>query len=88
MVDGQRAGMARTMTDHTRPEMSAERRICGRIRAMVLRNPCAYCTHRVSGWGASSCNTPGRTFPMCTKRGAPGFEPDHDLIQETMRKAA
>lgn len=77
------------MTEYSRPELATERRICGRIRAMVLRDPCRFCTHRVSGWGASACSTPGRYFPLCTKgRGTPAFEPDHELIDETMRKAA
>jgi hypothetical protein len=74
--------------DYSRPEMATERRICGRIRARVLRDPCAFCRNRVSGWGASTCNTPGKTFPMCTKRGSPAFDPDFELIDETMRKAA
>jgi hypothetical protein len=76
------------MSNYSGPEMVTERRVCGRIRAIVLQDPCRYCVHGVSGWGASACSTKGRTFPMCTKRGAPAFEPDHERIEETMRARA
>lgn len=73
------------MTEHTRPELAAERRICSRIRAQILRDPCAHCVHRVEGWGAAACSLVGRRYPLCMSDGrALQFELDEDTIRSVM----
>jgi hypothetical protein len=69
------------MTQYSGPEMATEWRICRRLLAEVLRNPCAHCKFRVEGWGAVACSSTGLTFPMCTKRGSPSFELDESTIK-------
>jgi len=55
------------MTDYYGPERNTERRICGRIRARVRKNPCAHCLNRdmTSGPGFETCQLFGRRFPLC-----------------------
>lgn len=69
------------MTVYSRPEMATERQICGRIRARVRENPCAYCKNRVTGWGRHACIAM-RSYPNCTEYGAPAFELDPTTIRE------
>ena len=71
------------MTDYSSPEMNTERRICGRIRALILRDACRFCTNRVEGWGAAACKESGRTYPLCGTDGrAVQFDPDYDQIEK------
>lgn len=70
------------MTEHTRPELATERRICGRIRAQILRDPCAHCLNRVEGWGKSACSLVGRRFSLCMSDKRPlKFELDESTIK-------
>lgn len=64
------------------PERATERQIAKRLRSKVYRaGGCAYCTHRVEGWGKSACKTIGRTFPLCIKTPGTQFEPDHERLK-------
>lgn len=77
------------MSHYTSPEANTERRICGRIRARILKDACAVCVHRVQGWGKSACTLVGRTYPACGSDGrALRFTPDHTAIDLMMRAAA
>lgn len=77
------------MIDYTAPEANTERRICGRIRAQILKDACAVCTHRVEGWGKSACTLVGRTYPACGSDGRSlRFNPDHAAIDLMMTRAA
>ena len=72
------------MTDHTAPEMNTERRICGRIRALILKNACAFCVNRdrLAPVGMETCSLFGRRYPMCGSDGrALQFDPDFDAIE-------
>lgn len=70
------------MSAHTGPELATERRICGRIRARILRNPCGHCIHRVEGWGAAACTLADRRYPMCLTDGrALQFDLDTTTIE-------
>lgn len=70
------------MTGYTGPEMNTERRICGRIRAAILRDPCRFCLNRVEGWDLAACKEPGRRYPLCGTDGrALKFDPDYDAIK-------
>jgi len=72
------------VTAYSAPEFATERRICRRLLAQVLADPCGHCIHRVTGWNRSACIA-HRTFPMCTKeRTGPGFEPDHDTLRQEL----
>jgi hypothetical protein len=65
----------------TPPEHSTERALAKRLRAKVTAaGGCAYCTHRVEGWGRAACSTTGRTFPLCMKTPGTEFEPDHQRL--------
>lgn len=72
------------MTTHTPPEMNTERRICGRIRAAILKNACAYCKNRDKDApaGFETCSLFGRRYPMCGTDGrALQFDPDFEAIE-------
>lgn len=72
------------MSDYTTPELSVERRICGRIRSIVLRDPCRFCQFREMVFGRAICSgAAGRKFPMCTRDGRqPTFTLDNATIGE------
>lgn len=53
------------MNDYTAPEMNTERRMCGRTRAKILSDPCAYCQNRVMLWDKAACKDVGRTWWTC-----------------------
>lgn len=73
------------MTDYSGPERNTERRICGRVRAKILRDACRYCLNRVEGWDAVVCKEPGRTYPMCGSDGREfQFELDESTIRDTL----
>jgi hypothetical protein len=79
------------VTDHTPPELSTERRICGKTRAKILKTACRYCTHRdrLAPKGFETCELFGRRYPQCMSDGrAFRFDPDHDEIDILMRRAA
>ena len=79
------------MTEHTQPEMVTERRICGRTRAKILRNACAYCMNRdhLAPKGMETCQLFGRRYPLCGSDGrALRFEPDFNEIDILMERAA
>lgn len=72
------------MTDYTSPEMNTERRICGRVRAEILKNACRWCLNRDKDApaGMETCQLFGRRYPMCGNDGrALQFEPDHEAIE-------
>lgn len=71
------------MSDYSGPEMNVERRICGRIRARILRNACAFCLHRDrdAPAGFETCSLFGRRYPMCGSDGrAFRFEVDESTL--------
>ncbi|HNR91595.1 MAG TPA: hypothetical protein PKO41_04125 [Dokdonella sp.] len=71
------------MSDYSAPEMNVERRICGRIRARILRNACAYCIHRDRNApaGFETCSLFGRRYPLCGTDGrALTFEFDETTL--------
>lgn len=71
------------MTRYTPPERITERRICGRIRAKILRNACAFCAHRdrLAPKGFETCELFGRRYPMCGTDGrALRFEIDPEKL--------
>lgn len=70
------------MTEYTRPERSAELRICWKLLDRVKADPCGHCIHRQQAWGKHVCSK-GREYPACTRQGTPQFEFD-----ETFRSAA
>lgn len=72
------------MTDYTRPERNTERRICGRVRALILKNACAVCVNRdrLAPDGMETCQLFGRRYPMCGTDGrALQFDPDFEAIE-------
>jgi hypothetical protein len=69
------------MTEHTRPERSAEFAIARRHLAKVYRDPCGHCTHRETILGHSICPTFGRTFPRCLNTPGLQFDPDHETLR-------
>jgi hypothetical protein len=74
------------VSDYSPPELATERRICGRIRAQILRDPCAHCVSRQMVFGKAICSGAiGRNFWTCTldKR-----EPTFTLDQSTIKDAA
>lgn len=75
------------MTDYTPPEMNTERRICGRTRALILKNACAVCVNRdrLAPAGFETCQLFGRRYPMCGSDGrALQFDPDFDAIDRRL----
>ncbi len=67
---------------YTRPELSTGRGLARRqIAKVAAAGGCAYCTHRVSGWGRHACESTGRTFPLCLKTPGTSFDPDHDKLR-------
>lgn len=71
--------MAETLT---RPEQATERALAKRLRLKVTAaGGCAYCAHRVEGWGRAACNSAGRTFPRCISTPGTHFEPDHEKLR-------
>lgn len=75
------------MSDYSRPEMNVERLICGRLRAKILRNACAYCLHRDRDApnGMATCQLFGRRYPMC---GSDGRALQFELDESTIPRAA
>jgi hypothetical protein len=72
------------MTDYSPPELNTERRICGRIRAQVLRDPCGHCAHRQTVFGKAICSGAiGRNFWTCTRDQR---EPTFKLDEATLTK--
>jgi len=75
------------MSDYTGPERNVERRICGRIRAKILKNACAFCAHRdrLAPVGFETCELFGRRYPNCGSDGrATTFELDPATLTEDM----
>lgn len=76
------------MTEHTRPERSAEFRLCRRILAQVNRcGGCGMCRNRdksKDAWDRGYCTHPNRTFPLCLK--SPGLQ--FELDETTIKRAA
>ena len=75
------------MNDYTSPERNVERRICGHIRALILKTPCAYCRNRdpLAPAGFETCQLFGRRYPMCGSDGrALQFDPDFDAIERRL----
>lgn len=71
------------MSDHTNPEFAAEMKICKRLRAKILENPCAACIHREVLWGKATCKgNPGRTWWACRDgKTEPSFQLDQSTLQ-------
>ena len=79
------------MNGYTKPERNVERRICGRTRAKILQNACAYCVNRdtLAPKGMETCSLFGRRYPMCGSDGRSlRFEPDFVAIDLLMERAA
>lgn len=72
------------MTDYSGPERNTERRICGRIRARIIKNPCAHCTNRdmTAPPGFETCQLFGRRYPLC---GTDGRALVFNLDESTIR---
>jgi len=72
------------VSEYTTPERSVERRICGRIRSIVLRDPCAHCANRTVVFGKAICSGAiGRNFWTCTRdMREPTFKLDNATIGE------
>ena len=68
------------MSEHTRPERSAELAIARRHRAEIYRDPCAHCLHRETAFGKAACPTFGRAFPRCLSTPGLQFELDHATL--------
>jgi hypothetical protein len=74
------------MNSYTPPELSVERRICGRIRSLVLRDPCGHCQFRQVVFGRAICSGAiGRKFWTCTRDMR---EPTFRLDESTIKDAA
>lgn len=70
------------MTVYTKPERIAERALCRRLRAEILRDPCGHCRHRQQVFDKAICSGPvGRTIWACLRDDrSPSFELDETTV--------
>jgi hypothetical protein len=68
---------------YTRPEKAAELRICRRMVATIMKDPCRYCINRgETYWERTFCKAEGRTYWGCRDgRSEPTFTLDRATIE-------
>lgn len=67
------------VTNYSDPEMATERKLCRRIVAKIMKDPCRYCTNRhpETAWDRTFCKVDGRTWWACKDgKTLPTFELD------------